>query len=133
MIDELLTSKGVKPTANRILVAKALHDAPLPYTLSDLENLLPTLDKSSIFRVLTLFLENDIVHSFEDGRGVVNYELCHAHGACDHHDQHLHFYCNKCHRSFCLQNIDLASLTIPQGFIPQTLSFVIKGTCPHCS
>ena len=34
------------------------------------------MDKSSIFRTLTLFIEYDVVHTFEDGRGIVNYELC---------------------------------------------------------
>ena len=62
-----LELKGVKPTANRILVLKALKEQACPVSLTDLEDILATMDKSSIFRVLTLFLEHDIVHSFEDG------------------------------------------------------------------
>ena len=73
---ESLELKGVKPTANRILVLKALKEQACPVSLTDLEDILATMDKSSIFRVLTLFLEHDIVHSFEDGRGILNYELC---------------------------------------------------------
>lgn len=33
----LLEAKGVKPTANRILVYQALHSQTMPMTLKDLE------------------------------------------------------------------------------------------------
>ena len=72
----LLEAKGVKPTANRILVYQALHSQTMPMTLKDLETKMLNMDKSSIFRTLTLFIEYDVVHTFEDGRGIVNYELC---------------------------------------------------------
>ena len=44
-----LEKKGVKPTAVRILVFRALEEAQLPVSLLDLENLLETVDKSTIF------------------------------------------------------------------------------------
>ena len=67
-----LTKKGIKPTANRILVYKALLSHSAPMSLGDMETLMPSMDKSSIFRTLTLFLEHDVVHAFEDGRGILN-------------------------------------------------------------
>ena len=94
-----LAHKGVKPTANRILVLQALRASGKPMCLSDLEEALWTLDKSSIFRVLTLFLEHDIVHAFEDGRGILNYELCTNEGVCNLSDAHIHFYCQSCQQS----------------------------------
>lgn len=74
-ITDHLERKGVKPTANRILVLKALKAADRPLSLTGLEKELWTMDKSSIFRVLTLFLEHDIVHAFEDGRGILTQSL----------------------------------------------------------
>ena len=47
-----LDKKGVRPTANRILVLKELGNVSGPVSLSDLEDRLPNMDKSSIFRVL---------------------------------------------------------------------------------
>ena len=88
-----LEGKGIKPTANRILVMKALAEAETPQSLSRLERKMVSMDKSSIFRALTLFLEHDVVHAFEDGKGILNYELCEEEGKCDHHDGHIHFYC----------------------------------------
>lgn len=127
-----LESKGIRPTANRILVMKNLMGEQNPQSLSNLERKMVSMDKSSIFRTLTLFLEHDVVHAFEDGRGVLCYELCEEKGACDHHDGHIHFYCESCQRSFCMEDIHIPSFELPEGFYPHSISFVIKGECPDC-
>ena len=127
-----LESKGIRPTANRILVMKTLMGEQNPQSLSNLERKMVSMDKSSIFRTLTLFLEHDVVHAFEDGRGVLCYELCEEKGACDHHDGHMHFYCESCQRSFCMEDIHIPSFELPEGFYPHSISFVIKGECPDC-
>ena len=127
-----LDSKGIRPTANRILVMKTLMGEQNPQSLSNLERKMVSMDKSSIFRTLTLFLEHDVVHAFEDGRGVLCYELCEEKGACDHHDGHIHFYCESCQRSFCMEDIHIPSFELPEGFYPHSISFVIKGECPDC-
>lgn len=127
-----LESKGIRPTANRILVMKTLIGEQNPQSLSNLERKMVSMDKSSIFRTLTLFLEHDVVHAFEDGRDVLCYELCEEKGACDHHDGHIHFYCESCQRSFCMEDIHIPSLELPEGFYPHSISFVIKGECPDC-
>ena len=108
-----LESKGIRPTANRILVMKTLMGEQNPQSLSNLERKMVSMDKSSIFRTLTLFLEHDVVHAFEDGRGVLCYELCEEKGACDHHDGHIHFYCESCQRSFCMEDIHIPSFELP--------------------
>ena len=127
-----LESKGIRPTANRILVMKNLMGEQNPQSLCNLERKMVSMDKSSIFRTLTLFLEHDVVHAFEDGRGVLCYELCEEKGACDHHDGHIHFYCESCQRSFCMEDIHIPSFELPEGFYPHSISFVIKGECPEC-
>ena len=127
-----LESKGIRPTANRILVMKTLMGEQNPQSLSNLERKMVSMDKSSIFRTLTFFLEHDVVHAFEDGRGVLCYELCEEKGACDHHDGHIHFYCESCQRSFCMEDIHIPSFELPEGFYPHSISFVIKGECPDC-
>ena len=127
-----LESKGIRPTANRILVMKTLMGEQNPHILIYLLCMIVSMDKASIFRTLTLFLEHDVVHAFEDGRGVLCYELCEEKGACDHHDGHIHFYCKSCQRSFCMEDIHIPSFELPEGFYPHSISFVIKGECPDC-
>lgn len=129
---ERLGQKGVKATANRIIVYRELLRADHPMSMTDLEGRLLSLDKSSIFRVLTLFLEHDVVHTFSDGRGVLHYELCGSRGECSHSDSHVHFYCESCQQSFCMEDIPLPHIELPEGYSPHSVSFVIKGECPAC-
>lgn len=130
---ERLQQKGVKATANRIIVYRELAHAHKPMSLSDLEATMLSLDKSSIFRVLSLFLEHDVVHTFSDGRGVLHYELCGSRGECSHGDSHVHFYCETCRQSFCLEDIPLPRIALPDGYTVHSVSFVIKGVCPECT
>lgn len=131
-ITQHLISKGVKPTANRIIVLRALREANRPMSLKALEMKLLSMDKSSIFRVLSLFLEHEVVHSFEDGRGLLNYELCEHHGPCKHDENHIHFYCESCQRSFCLEDVHVPDVQLPEGFEAHAMSFVVKGVCAEC-
>jgi Fur family ferric uptake transcriptional regulator len=127
--------KGVKPTANRLIVACELNNAKIPLSLADLTERIPQMDRSSLFRVLTFFLQHDVVDSFEDGRGIINYELCETEAESLHHENHVHFYCEICHRSYCLrdiQMIDMENVAMPEGFVPHGISFVIKGICSTC-
>ncbi len=66
---EILERKKVRPTANRILVLEALLDTAHPVSLMELDDIIQTMDKSSVFRVLNVFLEADVVHGIEDGSG----------------------------------------------------------------
>ncbi len=63
-IEDHLLTKGIKPTANRILVMRELLKASHPISLMDLETIFGhTLDKASIFRVLELFSERNVGHT----------------------------------------------------------------------
>lgn len=133
-IEDLLTSKGIKPTANRILVMRQLLKASRPISLADLEDLFGhTLDKASIFRVLELFAEKDVVHVIEDGSRSLKYEVCHGSSHHSISDQHVHFFCEVCKGIFCLQDIKVPILELPEGFLPHSVNHVIKGKCPKCN
>ena len=58
-MEKMLIEHGIKPTANRLLVLKALADSHRPVTMSELEDAIDTIDKSGIFRTLTLFKEHE--------------------------------------------------------------------------
>ena len=107
--EQLLNEHGIKSTANRIVIVETLSVIHNPMSLSDLENKILTMDKSSIFRVLTLFKNHHLVHVIEDGGDGVRYELCLNHSKDDDEDMHVHFYCEKCHRTFCFKEIGRAS------------------------
>ena len=131
-MEKLLTEHGVKVTANRILVARALSQAERPLSLTELEQVLETMDKSSMFRTLSAFREAHLVHVLEDAGEGMRYELCYSHD--EHHDDdlHVHFYCTSCHRTFCLWDIPVPEVEVPNGYLPESYSFLVRGLCPEC-
>ena len=131
-MEHLLEEHGVKATPNRILVAKALESAGRPLSLMELEQQLETIDKSAIFRTLTTFKEAHLVHALEDSGDGVRYELCHSHHHDDDDDLHVHFYCTKCHRTYCLDNTPVPPVDAPEGYEVETRSYLLKGICPNC-
>ena len=132
--ERLLVSHDIKPTANRIVVARTLAAAERPMSLSELEYKILSIDKSGIFRTLTLFREHHLVHVLEDGGDGVRYELCHSHdGHHEDDDQHVHFYCERCHRTFCLADTPIPTVTLPEGYEPQSINYMVKGLCPDCA
>lgn len=131
--EELLASRNVKATANRIIVLDALLSATRPLGLVELETEIETMDRSSIFRALSLFLNADIVHGIEDGSGSLKYEICHGDGHCSIDDMHVHFYCEKCGKTYCLESLHIPQVALPEGFTPHTFNYIIKGHCPSCS
>ena len=129
---EILENADIKPTPNRILVIRSLLAAESPLSLLELEKDLQTLDRSSISRVLALLLEHGAVHAMEDGRGITKYEICHSDHHCSVSDMHAHFYCEKCNRVFCFEDINAPEINIPDAFQVRSVNFMIKGICPDC-
>lgn len=131
---KLLERHGIKPTANRIVVVKALAADEHPASLSELEERIVTIDKSGVFRTLVIFREHHLVHQLEDGNGGVKYELCLSHGdSDDDDDMHVHFFCERCHRTFCFHGTPIPPVGLPNGYEPHTANYMIKGICPQCA
>nr|WP_314517761.1 transcriptional repressor [uncultured Prevotella sp.] len=132
-IEGLLEQHGIKLTANRILIAKVMSTLDYPISMKELETMLLTMDKSSIFRTLSLFKSHHLVHQMEDGNDIVRYELCHSHSEEEDEDIHVHFYCEHCHRTFCLNEISVPQVNLPVGYRQTAVNYMIKGICPDCS
>jgi Fur family ferric uptake transcriptional regulator len=129
----LLEEHDIKPTANRIVVAKALASSMNPQSLSELERKIVTIDKSNVFRALTLFKEHHLVHAIEGSSDGTKYELCHSHSHEHDDDQHPHFFCEVCQQTYCLEGMEMPTLELPEGFETHTANYIIKGVCPHCN
>lgn len=129
----LLEAHDIKPTANRLIVLRTLDGAGRPMSLTELENKIQTIDKSGIFRTLSLFREQHLVHVIEDGGDGVRYELCHSHDDNIDDDLHVHFYCEQCHQTYCLDHIPVPGIDLPEGFIMSSVNYMVKGICPHCA
>lgn len=130
---EKLEKRGIKPTAIRLLILKTMIRLDRAVSLLDLENELVTVDKSTIFRTITLFHGHHLIHGVDDGTGSLKYAVCSHDCDCSVSEQHTHFYCEQCHRTFCLKSIHVPIVQLPEGFSVQSINYVIKGLCAECS
>ncbi len=129
----LLEQHGIRVTANRIVVLKALAAARQPLSLAELVDEVGTIDKSGVFRTLTTFHARHLVHVIEGGSDSTKWELCRSRDERHDDDAHAHFYCTRCHRTMCLDSIGLPRVTLPAGFEQHSANYVISGLCPRCS
>lgn len=129
----IIESKGIKATANRILVFRQLQQASHPMSIAEIEDSLVTMDKASIFRVLELFAKNDIIHAIEDGSRSLKYEICRGNGEHTTSDHHAHFYCEQCGELQCLDQISVPEMNLPARFKLRLVNLMLKGLCPKCN
>ena len=128
-----LAKRDIKPTAIRLLILKSMMEAGRAVSQLDLETLLDTVDKSTISRTITLFLSHHLIHSIDDGSGSWKYAVCDDSCNCVLKDLHSHFYCEKCHRTFCLEKIHIPVIDLPKGFTLHSVNYVVKGVCAERS
>ena len=132
-IELLLKTHGIRLTANRILIARTLSGLDNPASMKELEAKIQTIDKSNIFRTLSLFKQQHLVHQLEDGNDVVRYELCLSDEDEEDEDMHVHFYCERCHQTYCFNDIPVPQVELPEGYEQFSINYMIKGICPKCA
>jgi len=150
MNDEIaqhLQNHDVRPTAVRILIWRTLKRFDYAFAMGDLEGVLPTVDRSTLFRALTLFAEKGLLHTLDDGTGEKKYCLCCEHEHCDHGGadmecgcdehhhaacEHVHLTCTVCGRTYCLKDERIPQVNVPEGFLVQQIQYIVHGICAKC-
>ena len=129
--EQILIGAGIRPTAIRQMVLKDIIGYQHAFTLADMEQRLATLDRSTLFRTLTLFVHHKLLHETDNGSGSNLYCRCEC-GHKHHHIPHLHFICTACHETSCIKDIDLSTLPHPKGYEVEEINLIMKGLCPKC-
>lgn len=128
-----LALRHIRPTAIRLLILRTMLKMNRAVSQPDLEQALITVDKSTIFRTISLFLRHALIHVIDDGSGTLKYAVCADNCTCSISDQHAHFYCLSCRRTFCLRQQPAPISKVPDGFVVEGVNYVLKGLCPDCA
>lgn len=131
-IEQLLERKSITPTSMRLLVLNYFLEKATALSLSDLENLLPQSDRSTLYRTLKTFEKKGLIHGVQENN-TTHYLLCNE--ACDeehHHDMHLHFFCTECQKTECLEEVNFEGVQFPKDYAIKELKFVATGICKNC-
>jgi Fur family ferric uptake transcriptional regulator len=131
--EQVFEKAGIRVTAVRLLIWREIRNSFTgAFSLSDLEDALPTVDKSTLFRTLTLLSETHLLHDIDDGSGSHKFCVCH-HDDTLHCTGHVHLTCRICHRTFCLTDVRIPPVILPEGFVPEEAEYIVKGVCPECA
>lgn len=90
-------------------------------------------DRVTVYRTLQTFIENGIIHLIPSADNSVKYALCK--NDCikgHHHDNHIHFICDKCGKTLCLNQTKIPPVRLPKGFMPNHVEVVVSGICDNC-
>ena len=130
----ILRSKGIAPTAMRILVLEYLQIQTSAVSVHDLEKDFHHSDRITIYRTLKTFEEKGLIHDIQDGTEATKYALCaETCKAGNHYDLHLHFYCYSCKRTYCLPKHKIPDVSIPETFQLKELRLIARGICENCN
>lgn len=134
-----LELRGIKPTAIRLLVLREMMRRSEAFSLQSLEDDLETVDRSTIYRTITLFLAHHLIHAIDDGTGSLKYAVCGDTCHCGEEngdlaqDFHAHFYCTRCGKTYCMDEIHVPVVSVPAGFKVSEVTYVLRGLCNHCA
>jgi Fur family ferric uptake transcriptional regulator len=133
-LEQLLEAKNINPTAMRMLVLDFLLQQSALISLTELEKAMFPADRITLYRTLKTFQEKGLVHSVDDGTGSSKYALCKSQCDDHHHDDlHVHFYCNVCKDTFCLDKSVIPHVNLPSQFRAEEMTLLVKGICNHCA
>ena len=74
----------------------------------------------------------DLLHDIDDGSGSQKYCVCHVDDT-RHCMGHVHITCQECHHTFCLTNVKIPPVALPEGFMPIETEYIVKGICSECA
>ena len=98
----LLGQNNLKVTQQRLLLLDTKIDSEKIFSAISLqEKVRDRMDLVTIYRILSVFLENKIIRDVISNDTTRFYEL-----SCEHHPVHPHFICKKCNTIICLSAIN---------------------------
>ncbi|MBR3529054.1 MAG: transcriptional repressor [Bacteroidales bacterium] len=131
--EQTLRNAGIRITAVRLMIWKQIrHEMEGVFSLYDMEEALPTVDRSTLFRTLTILNDAHLLHNVDDGSGVQKYCVCH-HDDTRHCMGHVHLTCRICHNTYCLTNTSIPQVPLPEGFHVEETEYIVKGICSRCA
>lgn len=92
-----------------------------------------SFDRVTVYRTLQTFVEKGIIHSIPTADNSILYALCKEHcSEGHHHDDHVHFICDRCGNTYCLDKVTTPKILLPKGFRVFQTNVVIDGICDKC-
>lgn len=133
-IDDILKRNMLSVTAGRKKILELFLNNAGALSHGDIEQKAgEKFDRVTVYRTLQAFMEKGIIHNIPTADNSILYALCKD--ECTeghHHDDHVHFICNECGNTVCLENVTIPVVKLPKGFTSTQVDVVVSGVCKGC-
>jgi len=131
---DILKKSDLSITESRIQILELFLATEEALAHADIERLTKAdIDRVTVYRTLQTFSDRGIIHRIPTGDNSVMYALCRH--ECEkgyHKDDHVHFICDNCEKTICLDAVTVPKVRLPKGFKPSQSSMVVSGICSNC-
>lgn len=132
-ISELLRRSNLSVTEGRKKILSLFLQSPDALSHGDIERKAgEKFDRVTVYRTLQAFVEKGIIHTIPTADNSVLYALCKGCEEGHHHDDHVHFVCDNCGTTICLDDVVSPQIDLPEGYSARSVQVVINGTCKNC-
>ena len=134
-VNDLLKRFQLNVTDSRKKILQLFLNQPEALAHADIENKAgEKIDRVTVYRTLQTFVDKGLIHSIPTADNSIRYALCKD--DCSeghHHDHHVHFVCEQCEKTACLDEVNVPEINLPSGFKKEKIEVVISGICKECS
>ena len=134
LVEEILKKNHLSVTGSRQKIMQLFLNSNGALAHADIEKKTgENFDRVTVYRTLQSFVEKGIIHLIPTKDNSIKYALCKDDcEAGHHHDNHVHFICDECSKTICLDDVTVPQVKLPKGFTPQHAEMVVNGICGDC-
>jgi len=130
----ILKKNQLSVTEGRKKILELFYKSDGALAHADIEkNTEAAFDRVTVYRTLQTFVDKGIIHHIPTTDNSILYALCKD--DCEeghHHDHHVHFICDNCNKTICLEDVTVPDVKLPKGFKPKHAEMVVTGICDDC-
>jgi Fur family ferric uptake transcriptional regulator len=130
----ILKKNHLSNTDSRRAILEIFLQSPSALAHQDIEKQTgERFDRVTVYRTIQTFIDKGIVHTIPTADNLVRYALCRE--ECSeghHHDDHIHFVCEHCGKTTCLDETDVPEIRLPKGYKAVQVNVVVNGICREC-
>ena len=132
---DLLRKRKLRNTDCRVKILECFQQHNYALTQGLLEQELHAeYDRVTIYRTLKSFVDSGLIHKILDDEGGIKYALCSDDcSPSSHNHSHVHFKCEVCGQTTCLESIPVPMIALPENFEMDEVNVLISGICGQCS
>ncbi len=124
---------GVRPTRVREGVLEMLYQSPFALSGADIEKqLAPPADRITLYRTLRTFEEKGLIHRVIDHCEIVRYAIGASLTTPGVETDHVHFKCTTCQHIYCLSEVAVPMVTLPDQYRVVRGDHLLSGVCARC-